>query len=71
MKDIYGENVERVQTKRGRPKKANERKKKVKRKKEKKLNNTAQTNDTSDEENTYNIDGYELVEEMENNIIEQ
>ena len=62
LKDIYGENVERVQTKRGRPKKTNERKKKVKRKKEKKLNNTAQTNDTSDEEDTYNIDGYELVE---------
>tara|TARA_B100000795_G_C22702112_1_gene400078 strand:+ start:608 stop:1042 length:435 start_codon:yes stop_codon:yes gene_type:complete len=64
LSDMFPDKVERVQTKRGRPKKSLiEKKRKVKRKKEKQLNQTAATVDTSDEEKSFDIDGYELVEE--------
>jgi len=69
LTEMFPDKVERVQAKRGRPKKSlsekkekKKEKKKVKRKKEKRLNQTAATVDTSDEERTFDIDGYELVE---------
>lgn len=70
LTEMFPDKVERVQAKRGRPKKfLNEKtekkkeKKKVKRKKEKRLDQTAATVDTSDEEKSFDIEGYELVEE--------
>ena len=63
LNGMFPDKVERVQTKRGRPKKSLiEKKRKVKRKKEKRLDQTAATVDTSDEEKSFDIDGYELVE---------
>lgn len=66
LSDMFPDKVERVQTKRGRPNKSlieKKDKRKVKRKKEKQLDQTAATVDTSDEEKSFDIDGYELVEE--------
>jgi len=65
LTDMFPDKVERIQAKRGRPKKslsAKKTKKMVKRKKEKRLDQTAATVDTSDEEKSFDIDGYELVE---------
>ena len=63
LNGMFPDKVERVQTKRGRPKKSLiEKKRKVKRKKEKRLYQTAATVYTSDEEKSFDIDGYELVE---------
>tara|TARA_B110000908_G_C9953571_1_gene313620 strand:+ start:35 stop:496 length:462 start_codon:yes stop_codon:yes gene_type:complete len=72
LTEMFPDKVERVQSKRGRPKKSLVKKKekvmrKVKRKKEKRLDQTAATVDTSDEEaiddeRSFDIDGYELVE---------
>ena len=72
LTEMFPDKVERVQSKRGRPKKSLIKKKekvmrKVKRKKEKRLDQTAATVDTSDEEaiddeRSFDIDGYELVE---------
>ena len=65
LNGMFPDKVERVQTKRGRPKKSlieKKEKRKVKRKKEKRLDQTAATVDTSDEEKSFDIDGYELVE---------
>jgi len=72
LTEMFPDKVERVQSKRGRPKKSLIEKKekvmrKVKRKKEKRLDQTAATVDTSDEEaiddeRSFDIDGYELVE---------
>ena len=66
LTEMFPDKVERVQAKRGRPKKSlseKKEKRKVKRKKEKRLEQTAATVDTSDEDNSFDIDGYELVEE--------
>ena len=65
LTEMFPDKVERIQAKRGRPKKslsAKKTKKMVKRKKEKRLDQTAATVDTSDEEKSFDIDGYELVE---------
>ena len=62
LNEQYDNNVERVQTKRGRPKKLNNQEiKKVKRISEKRIDTTAATVDTSDEEETFNIRGYTVV----------
>lgn len=62
LNEQYDNNVERVQTKRGRPKKLNNQEiKKVKRINEKRIDTTAATVDTSDEEETFNIRGYTVV----------
>jgi len=67
LEERFPGKVERVQKTRGRPKKEKiekvERvdKKTVKRKKEKLIKNTAATIDTSDEEEMFDIDGYQVV----------
>ena len=67
LEERFPGKVERVQKTRGRPKKEKmeqiERvdKKIVKRKKEKQIKNTAATIDTSDEEEMFDIDGYQVV----------
>lgn len=66
LEERFPGKVERVQKIRGRPKKEQiERvdKKMVKRKKEKQIKNTAATIDTSDEEEIFDIDGYQVVVE--------
>lgn len=60
-------NIERVEVKRGRPKKhvldTEKLTKKVKRKNEKKIEKTAATNDTSDEDDElFDIDGYSIIQ---------
>ena len=60
-------NIERVEVKRGRPKKhvldTEKPTKKVKRKNEKKIENTAATNDTSDEDDElFDIEGYSIIQ---------
>ncbi len=66
LTEMFPDKVKRVQAKRGRPKKSiseKKEKKKVKRRKEKRLDQTAATVDTSDEEQTFDIEGYKLVNE--------
>jgi len=60
-------NIERVEVKRGRPKKhvldTEKPTKKVKRKNEKKIEKTAATNDTSDEDDElFDIEGYSIIQ---------
>ena len=73
LEERFPGKVERVQKTRGRPKKEKIEKKEkverveivdkktVKRKKEKQIKNTAATIDTSDEEEMFDIDGYQVV----------